>query len=119
MPIKKEKRVIVKSNPPVLIIVVIEGKKILSKMDCVIKEEIKGITISDIICSKNNKGYGSRMMSALIEFARNRKYDYIDGWLSKIDLDHKDRLLYFYRKFGFKIILCDDGMKYANIRLCL
>ena len=41
MPIKKEKRVIVKSNPPVLIIVVIEGKKILSKMDCVIKEEIK------------------------------------------------------------------------------
>lgn len=119
MLIRKENRAIVKCNPPVLIIVVSKGEKILGKMDCVIKEEINGITISDITCSKNNKEYGSLMMKTLVEFAKDGQYDYIDGWLSKSDLDHKDRLLHFYRKFGFKIILCDDVMKFADIRLFL
>lgn len=119
MLIKRENRAIVKCDPPVLIIAVSKGKKILGKMDCVIKEEINGITISDITCSKNNKGFGSLMMNTLVEFAKDGQYDYIDGWLSKIDLDHKDRLLHFYRKFGFEIMSNDSEMKFADIKLTL
>lgn len=119
MLLERENRVIVHIDSPSLVIAVAKRNKILGKMECVIKEEVKGITISDITCEKNNKGYGSLMMEKLIEFARGKQYDYIEGWLSKVDCDHKERLYYFYRKFGFEIISHDEGMKFADIKLYL
>ncbi len=104
---------------PMLIIAVIKGSKVLGKMTCIIKEETEGITISDIICKRNNKGYGSLMMNKLVEVAREEEYKYIDGWLSKEDANHVNRLYHFYRKFGFEIISHDEGMKFADIRLIL
>ncbi len=50
---------------PMLIIAVVKGSKVFGKMTCIIKEETEGITISDIICKRNNKGYGSLMMNKL------------------------------------------------------
>lgn len=80
------------------------------------------ITISDIECIKNDKGYGSILLSELIEFAISKNIDYIDGWLSRSDVeDHKDRLFRFYQKFGFSITKdcsANDNRLY-NIKLKL
>lgn len=49
------------------------------------------------------KGYGSLMMQELIAYAKENGYKIICGNLSKVDLDHKERLHHFYEKFGFEI----------------
>ena len=104
---------------PLIIIRAICKNKQLGKMFCVISEDSKTITISDIICKKNNKGYGSLMMEKLIDIAKRDKYTYIDGWLSAVDTDHVERLYHFYQKFGFEIIPNEDGLKFADIKLVL
>ncbi len=91
----------------------------LGKMICLINENTRSITISDIVCKKNNKGYGSLMMEKLIGMARQNGYMYIDGWLSTVDMDHIERLYHFYQKFGFEIVPNRDGMKFADIKLIL
>ena len=93
--------------------------KSLGIMKCTINEETKTITICDIDCTKNNKGYGSLMMKNLIEIAKQNNISCIDGWLAKTDRDHADRLYHFYEKFGFQIVPNDDGMKFADIKLVL
>ena len=50
-----------------------------------------------------NKGYGSKLMSALLDYAKKNGIAEITGDLSIVDLDHKKRLHHFYQKFGFKI----------------
>lgn len=50
-----------------------------------------------------NKGYGSELMNALIDYSKERGISEIYGELSIVDLDHKNRLHHFYQKFGFKI----------------
>ena len=59
------------------------------------------------------------MMQKLIKFANQRIFMYIDGWLSYVDYDHKERLLHFYQKFGFKITSCNEMIKFADIKLDL
>lgn len=50
-----------------------------------------------------NKGYGSQLMTALLEYASKQNIIEIFGELSAVDLDHRDRLHHFYQKFGFEI----------------
>ena len=82
------------------------GKRI-AKMQCVIQSQ-DAILIGDIQHdnekSDYNKGYGSRMMEALLEYAKEHHFRCVHGNLSQWDLDHKDRLHHFYQKFGFTII---------------
>ncbi len=106
-------------NEPVIQIYVVCNKKIIGKIICIIDEELKTITISDIECKKNNRGYGSVMMKELIEYSRQNEVAHINGWLSKADYGHKDRLYHFYQKFGFKIIQNEEGIKFADIKLDL
>lgn len=106
-------------NEPLLIIQAVCNNKICGKMICMINEEAKTISISDIECQKNNKGYGSLMMKQLIEYAEQNRFECIDGWLSEVDRNHEKRLYYFYGKFGFKIIPNKEGMKFADIKLVL
>lgn len=77
----------------------------------------KTITICDIWCEKNNRGYGSLMMEALIDYARQQGITSIEGWLSSVDVDHIERLYHYYQKFGFEIIPHRDGLKIADIKL--
>lgn len=93
------------------------NKKVLGKIICIINKELRIITISDIECQKNNKGYASVMMNELVKYARQNEFKHINGWLSKVDYDHKERLYHFYQKFGFEIIQNDEGMKFADIKL--
>lgn len=104
-------------NEPVIQIYVVCNKKVLGKTTCIIYKELRTITISDIECKKNNRGYGSSMMKELIEYSRHNEFAHINGWLSKVDYDHKDRLYHFYQKFGFEIIQNEEEMKFADIKL--
>lgn len=103
-----------------LIVIRAECKnRIYGKMDCTINRELKVIVLNDIQCKKNNKGYGSLMMDKLIEIAKKEKFLFIEGWLSKVDMNHVDRLYHFYEKFGFQIVPNEDGMKFADIKLSI
>ena len=42
-------------------------------------------------------------MFPLYTVAKENGYKTIYGHLSKVDLEHKDRLYHFYKKFGFEI----------------
>lgn len=76
-----------------------------ARIQCVIESD-RTILIGDIIHDskrKYNKGYGSAMMTKLIEYVTENDYSRIYGNLSDVDIDHKDRLYHFYKKFGFAI----------------
>lgn len=104
-------------NEPVIQIYVVCNRKKLGKITCIIDEKFRVITISDIECKRNNRGYGSVMMKELIEYSKKNEYTQINGWLSKVDYNHKERLYHFYQKFGFEIIQNEEGMKFADIIL--
>lgn len=85
--------------------------------------------LQDIHTSSINKGYGSILLSILLEEIKNNKefenIKYIYGGLSSIDMDdHKDRLIHFYQKNNYTIKLYDkpsvknhDGISYGEIKL--
>ena len=62
------------------------------------------ITINDIKCVTINSGYGTILVSELINYAKENKIKTIEGWISDVDGDHVERLMYFYSKFGFEIL---------------
>ncbi len=62
------------------------------------------IEIVDWTAYPVNHGYGSILMSMVLEHYRNAGYQTISGWLSPVDNDHKERLYHFYRKHGFQIM---------------
>lgn len=116
---KKNIDTIIYEDFPTLKIESYKNKKFMGCMICEIHKESKSIKICDIHSEKKNKGYGSLMMQKLIEFAKQKDFIYIDGWLSRVDYDHKERLLHFYQKFEFEITPCDENIKFADIRLDL
>lgn len=77
-----------------------------ARIQCVI-ESAHTILIGDIIHDNQdadyNKGYGTLMVERLVAYARETGYSYIYGNLSKVDLDHKERLHHFYKKLGFRV----------------
>ena len=117
MPFKRVIKTKVCVNEPVLQIYVVCNQKAFGKTTCIIDDESRTITISDIECKNNNRGYGSVMMKELIEYSIQNGFTHIRGWLSKVDYAHKDRLYHFYQKFGFEIIQNEEEMKFADIKL--
>ncbi|WP_018392489.1 N-acetyltransferase [Bacillus sp. 37MA] len=51
-----------------------------------------------------NKGYGSLLLNCLKEYAIDNKFKVIEGWISRIDEDHIERLEKFYKKHEFDLI---------------
>ncbi|WP_342744212.1 uL29 family ribosomal protein [Oceanobacillus senegalensis] len=58
--------------------------------------------IADIKGEKN-QGYGSVLMNHLKEVARDENVQFITGDIAKRDVDHFDRLEYFYKKHYFNV----------------
>lgn len=60
----------------------------------------------------SSKGHGELAMNHLIEYAQNKNKVKIMGDLSPVDYDHKDRLIAFYKKLGFKVCYTDEKSGY-------
>lgn len=116
---KKNIYTIIYENFPTLQIEAYKNKKCMGKIICEINKVLNSIKICDIHSYKKNRGYGSIMMRNLIEYSKKNDFIYIDGWLSRVDYGHRKRLLHFYQKFGFIIILCSDKIEFADIKLNL
>ena len=122
----KDISVTVRGEPtgPVVVIWLHVNGGYAAKIQCLIESDTT-ILIGDIQHDeewpKYNKGYGTMMMEKLLEFARENHFSYIHGNLSIVDEDHKDRLHYFYSKFGFTITEYPElqGMYYGKIELYL
>lgn len=49
------------------------------------------------------KGYGSILIEELISIAESNNINRINGWISKEDVGHLEKLKYFYQKNGFYV----------------
>jgi len=84
-------------------------------------EATKSVKINDIIIDKEadtNKGYGSIALEYLINKAKKEKIKRIYGRITEEDYkSHGDRLMHFYKKFGFHIGILQDGKREINLYL--
>ena len=114
---------------------IIKNKTYYNSMKCTLDQESKTILIGDIYMKNDrslepwnytkfiNKGYGTLMMTELLKFAKENNYEKITGNISDVDnntewdLHHRERLIHFYKKFGFKIL--PDELAPKQIELIL
>lgn len=64
----------------------------------------KEIKICDIQMEDNNIGNGYIAMKYFIKVSKEMRFNKIVGDISNVDKDHWDRLIHYYKKFGFKVI---------------
>lgn len=113
----------------------VKNKTYYNSMRCALNQESKTIHIGDICIRDDrslepwnhtkfvNKGYGTLMMSELLKFAKENNYEKIIGNISDVDNNtewdphHRERLIHFYKKFGFKIL--PDELDPKQIELIL
>ena len=71
------------------------------------KENFTNISLADIEIEEPlaNHGYGSILLSTLIQIAKTKDVNTITGWISNVDSSHLDRLVHFYKKHDFKVSL--------------
>ncbi|NUH86462.1 GNAT family N-acetyltransferase [Bacillus firmus] len=74
-------------------------------------DDFTDISLADIEIEKylSNHGYGSILLSTLIEIAKKGNIDSITGWISSVDFDHLERLVHFYKKHNFEVILDENS----------
>lgn len=109
--------------------VTIGKKNYFKAMKCVLNEDKKEILIGDICIDENrylkhiNKGYGTKMMEKLLEFAVQNGYETVVGNFgvadenSVIDPTHRERQIHFYKKFGFSILPSEEKPEKIMLRL--
>lgn len=80
-------------------------------------EDFTNISLADIDIKEHltSHGYGSILLNTLIKIAQERNTNSITGWISKVDSDHLERLVHFYKKHKFTVDLFDD--KNDNLRI--
>ena len=114
---------------------IIKNKTYYNSMKCTLDQESKTILIGDIYMKNDrslepwnytkfiNKGYGTLMMTELLKFAKENNYEKITGNISDVDNNtvwdphHRERLIHFYKKFGFEIL--PDELTPKQIELIL
>ncbi|MCM3412821.1 MULTISPECIES: GNAT family N-acetyltransferase [Bacillaceae] len=84
-------------------------------------DDFTDISLADIEIEEylSNHGYGSILLSTLIEIAKKRNIDSITGWISSVDFDHLERLVHFYKKHNFEVILDEnskDSLKIGDLK---
>jgi N-acetylglutamate synthase-like GNAT family acetyltransferase len=63
----------------------------------------------EVFGENEGRGYGSVLLQSLTNFAIENSIKTISGWISYADKDHFDKLDYFYKKHGFKVIWGNDS----------
>lgn len=61
-----------------------------------------------------NQGIGSKLIERFEDICKKKGITEICGNLSDSDVDHKDRLLHFYKKHGYEIDYVDDGKRFSG-----
>lgn len=82
--------------------------------------DFTNISLADIEIEEylTSHGYGSILLNTLIKIAKERNINCITGWISKVDSDHLERLVYFYKKHNFTVVLSEnrnDNLKIGNL----
>jgi N-acetylglutamate synthase-like GNAT family acetyltransferase len=67
------------------------------------KREVIEILEIQVFGDNQHRGYGSVLLTALIDIALENSIKEISGWISYADEDHFDKLGYFYKKHGFSV----------------
>ena len=65
------------------------------------------MTVSEVLTI--NKGLGSMLLNALLDIAKKRNVNRITGEIARVDIGHIKRLVYFYEKHNFEVILCSNS----------
>ncbi len=71
----------------------------------IISHYVKHFYIAALDCIPN-KGYGSIMMEQFLKYIKPFGAEYVNGIITNYDakdIEHKNRLFHFYRKFNFEI----------------
>jgi len=82
----------------------------------IVDPKIKHMKIADIRIEgeRVNRGYGSILMTAIMQLVDQLGIRYITGWISDVDWDHIERSEHFYQKFGFECEL-DHESRHGTI----
>ncbi|KLV17574.1 hypothetical protein ABW02_24660 [Niallia circulans] len=70
--------------------------------------EVIEILEIQVFGDNQHRGYGSVLLTALIDIALENSIKEISGWISYADEDHFDKLDYFYKKHGFAVFWLDN-----------
>lgn len=65
--------------------------------------ECCNVYIDDLQINSINQGHGSMLLKNVIAFFQGAGFRTLSGEISSVDSDHFDRLVHFYRKFGFDV----------------
>lgn len=85
------------------------------------KDDIAYCELVDFQCA-GNRGYGTIMMTCLINYLQHFNISYIKGFVSNFDVndtkdkEHSNRLHHFYKKFGF-YFYTKGGVEYMRLDL--
>ena len=74
------------------------------------KNNFTTISLEDIEMADSfiNQGLGSMLLNALLDIAKKRNISRITGEIARVDIGHIERLVHFYEKYNFEVILCSD-----------
>lgn len=84
-------------------------------------DNFTNISLADIEIEEylSNRGYGSILLGTLIDIAKEKKAKTITGWISRVDNDHLERLVHFYKKHNFEVTLdgnSKDSLKIGDLK---
>lgn len=91
---------------------VIKGNKLLGRLNALFESDNK-VLLADIDnrgCI--NHGIGSMLIERFEEICLENGVKKIYGNLANVDLDHKDRLIHFYKKHGYSIVEENEEKSY-------
>ena len=78
-------------------------EKPICSMDISYVSKSRSVHIEDWSCESENMGYGSTLMTHLINYLKVAECHCLTGYICPVDFDHEDKLRHFYTKFGFQI----------------
>ena len=74
------------------------------------KNNFTAISLEDIEMGDSlvNQGFGSILLTTLIDIANMRNINRITGEIARVDIGHIERLVHFYKKHNFEVRMCSD-----------
>ncbi len=81
----------------------LDYKHCIVQMKITYLSDEKELFIGDIVSAVENQGFGSKALESAIQLARELECRVIRGNLGPSDVNHFDKLKYWYEKYGFTV----------------